>query len=84
MSFGVRCEGCGLEYAGARGMVGVAPRLSTLARPRYLRMLAEIKLFHRHARRVLSDPRSHRLTLGRFVRRRAATATIFATISCCR
>ena len=67
MSFGVRCEGCDLEYAGARGIVGVAPHLSTLARPRYVRMLAEIKLFHRHARRVLSDPRSHRLTLGRFV-----------------
>ncbi len=48
-------------------MVGIAPRLGTLARPRYLRMLAEIKLFHRHAQRVLSDPRSDRLTLGRFV-----------------
>ncbi len=67
MSFGVRCDGCGLEYAGARGMVGIAPRLGTLARARYLRMLAEIKLFHRHAQRVLSDHRSHRLTLGRFV-----------------
>ena len=26
MSFGVRCEGCGLEYAGARGMQGVVPQ----------------------------------------------------------
>ena len=43
MSFGVRCEGCGLEYAGARGLIGVAPELRTLTRPRYLRMLAEIK-----------------------------------------
>jgi len=49
MSFSVRCEGCGLEYAGARGMQGVMPRASLLGRPRYLRMLAEVKRFHRHA-----------------------------------
>ena len=64
MSFGVHCEGCGLEYAGARGLAGVVPRVSTLARPRYIRMLAEIKRFHRHARRVLSDPSRDRLSFG--------------------
>ena len=67
MSFGVRCEGCGLEYAGARGLIGVSPQLRSLTRPRYLRMLAEIKFFHRHARRVLADPASDRITLGRFI-----------------
>ena len=50
MSISVRCEGCGLEYAGARGMPGVLPRASVLGRPRYLRMLAEVKRFHRAAR----------------------------------
>ncbi len=64
MSFGVHCEGCGLEYAGARGLAGIVPRVSTLARPRYLRMLAEVKRFHRHARRVLTDPAGDRLTFG--------------------
>lgn len=64
MSFGVHCDGCGLEYAGARGLVGIIPRVSTLARPRYLRMLAEVKRFHRHARRVLADPGRDRLTFG--------------------
>ena len=64
MSFGVHCEDCGLEYAGARGLVGILPRVSTLARPRYLRMLGEVKRFHRHARRVLSDPARDRLTFG--------------------
>ena len=64
MSFGVHCEGCGLEYAGARGLVGIVPRVSTLARPRYIRMLAEVKRFHRHARRVLSDTSGDRLTFG--------------------
>jgi uncharacterized protein len=64
MSFGVRCEGCGLEYAGARGLAGVLPTPGTLLRPRYLRMLAELRRFHRHARRVLSDPRCESMTLG--------------------
>ena len=56
MSFGVRCEGCGLEYAGARGMHGVVPRPGVLGRPRYLRMLTEVKRFHRQARTVLAIP----------------------------
>ncbi len=64
MSFGVHCDGCGLEYAGARGLAGIVPRVSTLARPRYLRMLAEVKRFHRHARRVLSDTSRDRITFG--------------------
>ncbi|HEY3764406.1 MAG TPA: NAD(P)-binding protein, partial [Gaiellales bacterium] len=63
MSFGVRCEGCGLEYAGARGMQGVVPSPSVLGRPRYLRMLGEVKRFHRHARAVLADPAADDLTL---------------------
>lgn len=53
MSMSVRCEGCGLEYAGARGPRGVLARPSNLARPGFLRMLAEIPRFHRQARRLL-------------------------------
>ena len=55
MSMSVRCAGCGLEYAGARGLGGLFPQASNLARPAYLRMLAEVRRFHRHARRVLGD-----------------------------
>jgi uncharacterized protein len=68
MSFGVRCEGCGLEYAGARGMHGVVPRPGVLGRPRYLRMLTEVKRFHRQARTVLGDPAADSLTLDGFLR----------------
>jgi uncharacterized protein len=68
MSFSVRCEGCGLEYAGARGLHGVLPRAVVLGRPRYLRMLAEVRRFHRHARSVLADPAAERLTLDDFLR----------------
>ncbi|GAA4441245.1 FAD-dependent oxidoreductase [Actinokineospora soli] len=55
MSMSVRCEGCGLEYAGARGAQGVFAQRANLANPRFLRMLAEVKRFHLHAKRVLRD-----------------------------
>ena len=68
MSMSVRCEGCGLEYAGARRLGGLFPQPSNLARPRYLRMLGEVLRFHRHARRVLADERGRRRrTLGAFL-----------------
>ena len=67
MSMSVRCAGCGLEYAGARGIGGLFPQASNLARPAYLRMLAEVRRFHRHAHRVLSDERAGDVTLGAFV-----------------
>ncbi|MFD9944907.1 NAD(P)/FAD-dependent oxidoreductase [Nonomuraea sp. NPDC059023] len=52
MSLSVSCAGCGLEYAGGRGLTGL------LAQPRlrlpYLRMLSEVPRFHRAARRELA------------------------------
>ena len=43
MSMSVRCEGCGLEYAGARRLRRAVRRSRrNLARPRYLRMLGEV------------------------------------------
>jgi len=69
MSFGVRCEQCGLEYAGARGLAGVAARPSRLLRPEYLRMLAEVRRFHRQARQLLRDTTADRMTLAEFLER---------------
>ncbi|WP_121751271.1 FAD-dependent oxidoreductase [Streptomyces sp. E2N166] len=69
MSMSVRCEGCGLEYAGARGPAGL------LARPRnallgpFLRMLTQVPRFHRAARRLLDEDPGHVLTLGEFLDR---------------
>ncbi|MGW6689110.1 NAD(P)/FAD-dependent oxidoreductase [Streptomyces sp. NPDC054961] len=54
MSLAVHCEGCGLEYAGARGPRGLFARPRSAARPAYLRMLARIPAFHRAARRLLA------------------------------
>ncbi|MGI8759720.1 MAG: NAD(P)/FAD-dependent oxidoreductase [Jatrophihabitantaceae bacterium] len=73
MSMSISCGGCGLEYAGGRGLSGLTPSARTLANPRYLRMLAEIVRFHRRARVVLAgsdDGRTLRefLAAGRFSR----------------
>ena len=56
MSMSVRCDGCGLEYAGARGIGGPVPHRKRLPEPQYLRMLAEVLRFHRAGPRVLADP----------------------------
>ena len=40
MSMSIHCDGCGLEYAGAKGLSGLFAQPRSLARPAYLRMLA--------------------------------------------
>jgi len=54
MSMSVRCDGCGLEYAGARGVRGLFAQPRSLGRPPYLRMLGEVLRFHRAARALLA------------------------------
>ena len=53
MSMSVRCDGCGLEYAGARGPRGLFASPRTARRPEYLKMLLEVRRFHRDARRLV-------------------------------
>ncbi|MGW6693890.1 NAD(P)/FAD-dependent oxidoreductase [Rhodococcus sp. NPDC054953] len=67
MSMSVRCEGCGLEYAGAKGLAGLFADPRSLARPRYLRMLAEITRFHRLARIELDRSDGDQVMLGEFL-----------------
>ncbi|MGY2746250.1 NAD(P)/FAD-dependent oxidoreductase [Arthrobacter sp. UYCu723] len=56
MSMSIRCDGCGLEYAGARAKGrGIIPRPSTLLRGRYLLMLVEVMRFYRRARALLAE-----------------------------
>ena len=71
MSMSVRCLGCGLEYAGAKGPRGVFARAANLRDVRFLRMLGEIRRFHRDARRLLSPDTAPApdLTLGLFIER---------------
>ncbi|WP_406864713.1 FAD-dependent oxidoreductase [Streptomyces sp. HUAS MG47] len=65
MSMSVRCDGCGLEYAGARGTRGLLGG-GNLRRPRHLRMLADVPRFHAAARRLLAAGDDLR-TLGDFL-----------------
>ncbi|MGW5293793.1 NAD(P)/FAD-dependent oxidoreductase [Streptomyces bacillaris] len=71
MSMSVRCEGCGLEYAGARGVAGLLAQPRSALRGPYLRMLAEVPRFHRAARALLELPEgpATEMTLGEFTRR---------------
>lgn len=70
MSMSVRADDTGLEYAGARGLGGLFPSWSSLARPRYVAMLAEVKRFHGAASQMLAAPDNEDLqTLGEFLQR---------------
>lgn len=66
MSLSVRCDGCGLEYSGGRGLRGLFADPYNVTNPAFLSMLAQIPRFHRHARRVLAAPANDELTLGDF------------------
>ncbi|MET8943343.1 FAD-dependent oxidoreductase [Streptomyces sp. NPDC004542] len=74
MSMSVRCEGCGLEYAGARGPAGLLAQPRNLLRGPYLRLLAEVPVFHRAARRLLAEGAEDSLTLGEFLDREGFSA----------
>lgn len=54
MSMSVSCGGCGLEYAGARGLASLFAEPASVRNRQYLRMLAEIPRFHRAARKLLA------------------------------
>lgn len=50
MSMSIKCEGCGLQYAGGRGLKGVLARPSQLLGWRFVRMLTSVRRFHRRAK----------------------------------
>ncbi len=70
MSMSVRCEECGLEYAGGRGLRGVFAQPRRLLDPRFLRMLWQVKRFHRRALAFLRTTDDENLTTyGEFLER---------------
>src|SRR5438309_10882098 len=42
MRMSVRCDGCGLEYSGGRGLRGLFAQPTRLLDPRFLRMLVDV------------------------------------------
>lgn len=69
MSMSVRCEGCGLEYAGALGPRGLFAQPRNVADLRFVRMLTAVTAFHRRARALLADGGEAGPTLGEFLDR---------------
>jgi predicted NAD/FAD-binding protein len=67
MSMSIACSGCGLEYAGGRGLSGLLPSARTVSNPRYLRMLTQVRRFHRRAQQLLDSDGDDR-TLSQFLR----------------
>lgn len=67
MSMSVRCGECGLTYAGAKGLAGVFAERSNLTRPAYLRLLAQVRRFHRSANALLDAGTGEDATLGSFL-----------------
>ena len=53
MSMSVHCAGCGLHYAGKRGLAGLTAGLRR-GGGRFVRMLADVPRFHRAARHLLA------------------------------
>src|SRR5665648_810348 len=70
MSMSVRCEGCGLEYAGGRGPQGILAQPRRLLDPRFVRMLLQVKRFHRRATAFLqANDDGDLTTYGEFLKR---------------
>jgi predicted NAD/FAD-binding protein len=70
MSMSVRCEDCGLEYAGGRGLRGMFAQPRRLLDPRFVRLLLQVRRFHRRASAFLRDSdESDLTTYGQFLER---------------
>jgi predicted NAD/FAD-binding protein len=67
MSMSIRCDGCGLQYAGARRLSGLFPTLRNATNVRYLYLLTEVVRFHRRARRHLACNAADGMTLDEFL-----------------
>jgi predicted NAD/FAD-binding protein len=65
MSFGVRCERTGIEWA-SRGVASVFADAKNALRPGFWRMLRDLPRFQRDARALLAAPEA-KLTLGDFL-----------------
>lgn len=65
MSFGLRCDRCGLEYSGS-SLAGLLAQPLNAVRPSFLRMLADIVRFNARGRRIVAGGRDPGQTLGEF------------------
>ena len=70
MSMSVGCRGCGVEYAGGRGLRGILAQPGRLFDPRFVRLMLQVKRFHRRAAAFLrSTDHGDLTTYGAFLQR---------------
>jgi predicted NAD/FAD-binding protein len=69
MSMSVRCEECGLEYAGGRGLRGIFAQPRRLLDRQFIRMLLQVRRFHRRATAFLHAAGDDLTTYGEFLQR---------------
>lgn len=67
MSFAASLEGGRFEYQGG-SIAGLFAQKSNIARPRFWRMLADLRRFYRNAEKDASGPDFERLTLGGYLK----------------
>lgn len=65
MSMSIECRGCGLSYAGGKGLSGILAQPRRVLDPRFLRLLTQVPRFHRRARRLLRSDSD--MTWGEFL-----------------
>jgi uncharacterized protein len=69
MSMGIRCDGCGLQFVGGRGLRGVFAQRRRLLDPRFWRLLLGVRRFQRLALRHLAEHTDSEETYGEFLSR---------------
>jgi len=75
MSMSIRCEQCGLEYAGGRGVRGLLAQRSRAVDPQFLTLLTQVRRFHRRASLFLETAAQDDLTTyGQFLEREGFSA----------
>jgi uncharacterized protein len=67
MGLSVRCNGCGLEYAGGRKLRGLLARPRSVVSLRFHTMLGEIARFYCRARSFLAEAGDDHVALGEFL-----------------
>ena len=67
MSMSIRCDGCGLEYAGGRGAGGILAQPRRVLDPQFRRLLVQVRRFHRRATAFLGSDPEGVTTFGEFL-----------------
>lgn len=73
MSMSIRCDQCGVEYAGGRGRPGILAQPRRLFDPEFVRLLLQVKRFHRRAAAFLRDG-DEATTYGEFLQQNRFSA----------